>query len=303
MTLVELLQSSPALFAGLVFLLGLLVGSFLNVVIHRLPVMMEREWLAEHALYESKSAASAPAAQAAPPPRYNLIVPRSACPACQAPIHAWQNIPLVSYALLRGKCAACGTHISLRYPIVELLTGVLSAAVAWKFGFGWEAAAALVFTWCLIALAGIDIDHQLLPDSITLPLVWLGLLVSLGYWGPTDASFPVDPRTSIIGAVVGYLSLWTVYHLYKLLTHKEGMGYGDFKLFAAFGAWFGWTMLLPVILMAALTGAAVGVGLIVARRLGRDVPISFGPFLAAAGWIVMMWGPQLVTAYFGAWGR
>lgn len=303
MTLVDLLQPSPALFAGVVFLFGLLVGSFLNVVIHRLPVMMEREWLGEHALDESKSAASAPAAQAAPPPRYNLIVPRSACPACKAPIHAWQNIPLVSYALLRGKCAACGTHISLRYPIVELLTGVLSAAVAWKFGFGWEAAAALVFTWCLITLAGIDIDHQLLPDSITLPLVWLGLLVSLGYWGPTDASFPVDPRTSIIGAVVGYLSLWTVYHLYKLLTHKEGMGYGDFKLFAAFGAWFGWTMLLPVILMAALTGAAVGVGLIVARRLGRDVPISFGPFLAAAGWIVMMCGPQLVTAYFGAWGR
>lgn len=224
-------------------------------------------------------------------------MPRSSCPACKAPIRAWQNIPLVSYAILRGRCAACGARISLRYPIVELLTGVASAAVAWHYGFGWETAGALIVTWSLIALSGIDFDTQYLPDNITLPLVWLGLLASLTFAGDTSNAFPVDPRSSIIGALAGYLSLWSVYHLFRLLTGKEGMGYGDFKLLAALGAWLGWQMLPLIILLAAFTGAVVGIVLIVMRRHGRDVPISFGPYLAAAGWIALMWGPEIVDRY------
>ena len=212
-------------------------------------------------------------------------------------IPAWQNIPLLSYFILGGRCSSCSARISIRYPVIELITGVLSALVAWRFGFSWELLAALVFTWSLIALSGIDIDHQLLPDSITLPLLWLGLLISLAYGGQTSLSIPVDPRTSIIGAAAGYLSLWSVYHLFRLLTGKEGMGYGDFKLFAVFGAWFGWQMLLLIILIAASVGAVVGIVLIVLKRHGRDLPIPFGPYLAAAGWIALMWGPELIERY------
>ncbi len=212
-------------------------------------------------------------------------------------IAAWQNIPLLSYFLLRGRCASCHARISIRYPVVELLTGVLSAFVAWRFGLSWSLAAALLLTWGLIALSGIDLDHHLLPDSITLPLLWLGLLISLTPTDQTSLSVPVDPRSSIIGAAAGYLSLWSVYHLFRLLTGKEGMGYGDFKLFAVFGAWFGWKMLLLIILIAASVGAVVGIALIVLKRQGRDVPIPFGPYLAAAGWIALMWGPQLVDRY------
>ncbi len=320
MTLTELLQASPVLFTGLVFVLSLLVGSFLNVVIHRLPVMMDREWReqcaeltqadAQKAVESAagkvggKNAAAVPdaAGEAAPKPRYNLIVPRSACPHCHAPIRAWQNIPVVSYLVLRGKCASCGARIALRYPIVELLTAVLSAAVAWHYGFGWQAGAALVFTWMLIALAAIDLDTSYLFDNLTLPLLWLGLLASLAWQGNTAFAFPVDPRSSIVGAVAGYLSLWTVFHAFRLLTGKEGMGYGDFKLFAAFGAWFGWQMLPLIILLSAFTGAVVGIYLMVFRRHGRDVPIPFGPYLAAAGWIALLWGPTLVERYLNVAG-
>lgn len=305
MTVAELLQSTPALVIAIAFLLGLVIGSFLNVVIHRLPLMMERDWrrqCAELAAEDGREAAdrqSPPhaAPQTASEPPFNLVVPRSACPSCKAPIRARHNIPIVSYLLLRGRCAACGAHISRRYPLVELLTGVLSAAVAWKFGISWEALAALAFTWSLIALATIDLDRQLLPDGITLPLLWLGLLISLGAAGPTRFAIPVDPSSSIIGAAAGYLSLWSVFHVFKLLTSKEGMGFGDFKLFAALGAWFGWQMLLLIILLAAFTGAMVGIALIVLRRRGREVPIPFGPYLAAAGWTALMWGPQLIERY------
>jgi leader peptidase (prepilin peptidase) / N-methyltransferase len=304
-TLVQLLQTNHAILIAIVFLLGLLVGSFLNVVIHRLPIMMDRDWRRHCDELNAASVDHSPGSteqKAHEPPvpddsRFNLLTPRSRCPACRAPIHAWQNIPVVSYLLLRGRCAACGVHISTRYPLVELISGVLSALVAWRFGFSWELLAALLFTWSLIALSGIDIDHQLLPDSITLPLLWLGLLISLAYSSQESFSIPVDPRTSIIGATAGYLSLWSVYHLFRLLTGKEGMGYGDFKLFAVFGAWCGWQMLLLIILIAASVGAVVGIALIVLRRHGRDVPIPFGPYLAAAGWIALMWGPELIDRY------
>ena len=297
--MIALLASSPAWFIGVCLVLGLVVGSFLNVVIHRLPIMMERQWREQCAeLDEPDLAATLPAA----PPlkeRFNLVVPRSACPACKAPITALQNIPIVSYVFLRGRCANCGAHISVRYPIVEALTGILCAAVAWKLGFGWPAAAGLVLTWFLVALAFIDIDHQLLPDSLTLPLLWLGLFLSLFAPFPGAAPVPVDMRSSIIGAIAGYLSLWTVYHLFRLLTAKEGMGYGDFKLLAALGAWLGWKMLLPTVLIAAAVGAVTGIALLAARGQNRSTPIAFGPFLAAAGWLMLMFGQELVTGYLG----
>ena len=216
-------------------------------------------------------------------------------------ITAWQNIPVVSYLWLGGKCASCGVKISPRYPAVELLTALLSAAVAWKFGFVWYTGAALVLTWSLVALSGIDVDHQLLPDGITLPLLWMGLLLSL--IGPVSSiGLPVDPQSSILGAAGGYLSLWSVYHVFKLLTGKEGMGYGDFKLLAALGAWFGWQMLLLIILLSAFTGAVVGIVAIVARGRDRNIPIPFGPYLAGGGWVALMWGQDLVGSYLRASG-
>ena len=300
----------PAAWVAVVFVFSLLVGSFLNVVIHRVPVMLEREWhaQAEEILREKQGdrveqeldrqldlqLGLQPGAKSRAP--YNLIVPRSACPKCGAMITAAQNIPVLSYLWLKGRCANCGVRISMRYPFVELATAILSALVAWKFGPGWYTAAALLLTWMLIALSGIDIDHQLLPDNMTLPLMWLGLLLSLA---PTVASIglPVDPRSSIIGAVAGYLSLWSVYHAFRLLTGKEGMGYGDFKLFAALGAWLGWQKLLPIILLAAFTGAVIGILMIVLRGRDRNIPIPFGPYLAAAGWVALMWGNELVASY------
>jgi leader peptidase (prepilin peptidase) / N-methyltransferase len=307
MPTIELLATSPALFIGVCLVLGLLVGSFLNVVIYRLPLMLERQWREQCAEISAtpaprSAAEGAMAATGAPAPagqseRFNLIVPRSACPSCRAPITALQNIPLLSFLLLRGRCASCGAPISARYPLVEALTGVLSALVAWKFGFAWPTLAALLLTWFLIALTFIDIDHQLLPDSLTLPLLWLGLLLSLWSSQAGAAAVPVDTRSSLIGAIAGYVSLWSVYHLFRLLTGKEGMGYGDFKLLAALGAWLGWQMLLPTILMAALVGAVVGLGLIALRRQDRSAPIPFGPFLAGAGWLVLMFGRPLVASY------
>lgn len=295
-SLLFLLATSPAAWIALMLVVGLLVGSFLNVVIHRLPIMMEREWKAQAAEILDR-----PGEGAAAPAKYNLVVPRSACPKCGAMITAAQNIPVISYLLLAGACAKCGERISVRYPLIELFTGVLSAAVAWKFGFTWYCGAALALTWALVALSAIDIDHQLLPDDITLPLLWVGLLLSLA---PTLPEFglPVDPRSSIIGAAAGYLSLWSIYKLFKWLTGKEGMGYGDFKLFAALGAWLGWQMLLVVLLISAFTGAVVGIALIALRGRDRNIPIPFGPYLAAAGWIALLWGDQLMGSYLRASG-
>ena len=295
MSVIELLATSPALFTGTCLVLGLAVGSFLNVVIYRLPIMLDRQWRAQCAeLAHPDPHATTVAAE--PGQRFDLVVPRSACPSCKAPITALQNIPLVSWVALRGRCARCGAPISVRYPLIELLTGLLSAWVAVRFGFGLPGFAALLLTWFLIALAFIDLDHQLLPDSLTLPLLWLGLTLSL--LGPqSGASIPVDVRSSLIGAIAGYLSLWSVYHLFRLITGKEGMGYGDFKLLAALGAWLGWQMLLPVILIAAVVGAFVGIALLAIRRQSRSTPIAFGPFLAAAGWLVLMFGHGLVGRY------
>jgi leader peptidase (prepilin peptidase) / N-methyltransferase len=288
-----------AVFAGSVFLLGLVIGSFLNVVIYRLPIMLERDWRTQAAeLLTSVGDASSPTLIApAVTQRFDLITPRSACPACKALIKAWQNIPVVSWLLLHGRCASCRTKISVRYPLVELATGLLSAWVAWHFGFGAPAACGLLLTWTLIALSGIDIDHQLLPDGITLPLMWAGLLAAVVV-GPTEGSpIPVSARDAIIGAAAGYVSLWLVFHTYRLMTGKEGMGYGDFKLFAALGAWLGWKLLPLVILLSAATGAVLGILMIVLHGRDRSAPMPFGPYLAAAGWIAMMYGDVLVSSY------
>jgi len=297
MSVLELLATSPGTLIGTCLVFGLVVGSFLNVVIYRLPVMLERQWREQCA--EVSADAAAATVPAVPPERFNLLVPRSTCPSCRAPIKALQNIPLLSWLMLRGRCANCREPISVRYPLVEALTGTLMALVAWRYGFGWPTLAGMVLTGYLIALTFIDVDHQLLPDSLTLSLLWIGLFLSL--WGPQPgaAPIPVDPRSSIIGAMAGYVSLWSVYHLFRLLTGKEGMGYGDFKLFAALGAWLGWQMLLPVILSAAVVGAIVGIALITFRGHHRSTPIPFGPFLAVCGWLMLMFGERLVTRYFG----
>jgi leader peptidase (prepilin peptidase)/N-methyltransferase len=295
MSAIALLAASPGLYMAVCLVFGLVVGSFLNVVIHRLPIMLERQWREQCAdfAHADPGAATLPGVTAAP---FNLVVPRSACPHCKAPITAWQNIPLLSWLALRGRCANCAKPISVRYPLIEMLTGVLTAAVAWRFGFGWPSVAGIILTWFLIAMTFIDIDHQLLPDSLTLPLLWVGLFFSL--WGPQGpAPVPVDLRSSLIGAMAGYVSLWSVYHLFRLVTGKEGMGYGDFKLLAALGAWLGWKMLLPIILIAAVTGAVVGIAVLTLRRQHRATPIAFGPFLAAAGWLMLMCGPQVVAQY------
>jgi leader peptidase (prepilin peptidase) / N-methyltransferase len=295
-TLLLMLTASPAAWIAFILVIGLLVGSFLNVVIHRLPIMMEREWKAQAEDILGTRAYEPPRLEETANAPYNLVVPRSACPKCGAMITALQNIPVISYVFLRGACANCGAKISIRYPLIELLTGVLSAAVAWKFGVTWYCGAALVLTWALVALSAIDFDHQLLPDDITLPLLWIGLLLSLA---PTIPAFglPVDTTDSVIGATAGYVSLWSVYKLFKWLTGKEGMGYGDFKLLAVLGAWLGWQMLPVVILISAFAGAIVGIALVTFRGRDRDIPIPFGPYLAAAGWIALMWGDRLIDSY------
>ena len=274
--------NDPALFVVLVGILGLLVGSFLNVVIHRLPKMMERDWQAQCAELRGDTL---PVTEP-----LSLARPRSRCSQCGHLITAWENIPIVSYLMLRGRCKGCGKAIGIRYPLVEALSGVLSALVAWHFGYSWQAAGALVFVWAIAALAFIDLDTQLLPDSITLPLLWLGLAFGLG-------NVFTDLRSALIGAMAGYLSLWSVYWLFKLVTGKEGMGYGDFKLLAAIGAWLGWQILPLTILLSSLVGAVVGIGLIVFARHGRSVPIPFGPYLAAAGAIALIWGRPLTDYY------
>ncbi|HXE37934.1 MAG TPA: A24 family peptidase [Azonexus sp.] len=265
-------------------LLGLCVGSFLNVVIHRLPKMMEQEW---HAQCADLRGETAPAAAS-----LSLARPRSRCPSCGHQITALENIPVVSYLLLKGRCSACGTPISLRYPLIEIATGLLSTYTAWHFGATMQTVGALLLAWSLIALAAIDLDTQLLPDAITLPLLWLGLAFNL------FATYS-DLSTAVIGAMAGYLALWSVFWLFKLATGKEGMGYGDFKLLAALGAWLGWQMLPAIILLSSIVGATVGITLIVAARHGRNVPIPFGPYLAAAGIIALFWGQQITRSYLG----
>jgi leader peptidase (prepilin peptidase)/N-methyltransferase len=306
-----LLADSLPLLVGSAFLLGLVVGSFLNVVIYRVPIMLDRAWRLQAAdllqptdeARESAAAplsTAAPASAAAPSPAaapFNLISPRSACPACKTPIAAWRNVPVVSWLLLRGRCAACRAPIPIRYPIVELATGLLSAGVAWHFGPGPAAACALVVTWALLALTGIDIDHQLLPDGITLPLMWAGLLAAVLIGPVPGSALPVSPGDAVLGAAAGYLSLWLVYHAFRLITGKEGMGYGDFKLYAALGAWLGWKLLPLIILLSAAAGAVVGITLILVRGRDRNIPIPFGPYLAAAGWIAMLYGNSLLQGY------
>jgi len=263
--------------------------------------MLDRQWRAQAEEVLADPASPAPATEREPV-RYDLIVPRSACPHCGAPILAHQNIPVVSWLLLGGKCANCKARISPRYPIVELATAILSTAVVWRFGWHWQSVAALFFTWALVALTVIDLDHQILPDIITIPLLWLGLLSSVAWHEALPPPMPVDPASAILGAAAGYLSLWSVYWAFKLLTGKEGMGYGDFKLFGALGAWMGWQMLPLILLLSAFTGAVVGIALIVLRGRDRNVPIPFGPYLAAAGWIALMWGPQIVGGYLSVSG-
>lgn len=288
-----MLPSDPATLAvaGVVF--GLLLGSFLNVVIHRLPLIMERDWQAQCA---ELAAQSAPTAGIAPPASnvepLSLVAPRSRCPHCGHRIGALENIPLLSYLLQKGRCKGCGKAISPRYPLVEALTGLLFGYVAWRFGPTLAAAGALLFIAAMIALTFIDFDTQLLPDDITLPLLWAGLLLNVGGTFTTLSN-------AVIGAAAGYLSLWLVYWLFKLATGKEGMGYGDFKLLAAIGAWFGWQMLPLVILLSSLVGALVGIALIVLAGRGRNIPIPFGPYLAAAGVIALFWGKALNQTYLG----
>jgi len=281
------LNQHPIVFLSYVGILGLLIGSFLNVVILRLPVMLERQWRQECMAFIGDDGNTTAAATTT---AFNLITPRSHCPQCQHQIRAWENIPLVSYLLLRGRCSSCRNPIPLRYPLTELLTGVLSLAVAWHFGPGWQAAAALLLTWTLITLSIIDIDHQILPDSITLPFLWFGLALSL-------FNIYTDSQSAIIGALLGYLSLWSIFQLFLLLTGKEGMGYGDFKLLALLGAWLGWQHLLTIVLLSSLVGATIGIGMIMLRGHDRSIPIPFGPYLAIAGWITLIWGEDLFQFY------
>ena len=300
--LATLYVGNLALFTGSIFVLGLVIGSFLNVVIYRLPIILEREWRSQAAefLPASPSTTTDTAGTTATPPPLaplTLSTPRSACPTCKSPIKAWQNIPVISWLALRGRCAACKTKISPRYPVVELTTGLLSAWVAWHFGFSTSAACALLITWALIALTGIDIDHQLLPDSITLPLLWAGLLAAVLIGPIARVALPVSPRDALIGAAAGYLSLWLVFHAFRLVTGKEGMGYGDFKLFGALGAWLGWKLLPLILLLSAATGAVLGILLIVLRGRDRAAPMPFGPYLAVAGWLAMMYGDSLMNGY------
>ncbi len=280
--LLDALATHPGLFPVFCGILGLLVGSFLNVVIHRLPKMMEREWQCQCAELRGEEAPSVEP--------LSLATPRSRCPNCGHRISALENIPIISWLILRGKCSACHAAISPRYPVVEAITGLLTAFAAMHFGFGWSALGAIVFIWSMIALTFIDFDTKYLPDAITLPLLWCGLLLNL-------SGTYTDLASAVIGAMAGYLSLWSVYWAFKLATGKEGMGYGDFKLLAALGAWQGWQMLPLIILLSSFVGAIVGILLIVLTKRGRDIPIPFGPYLATAGLLALFWGQEL-TAYY-----
>lgn len=287
----NMLLNMPYFFSALAGVIGLLVGSFLNVVVYRLPIMMQRNWRRECTEYLQLESTDAQLQEDA----FNLVFPLSQCPSCHAPIKPYQNIPVISYLFLKGRCAACKNPISLRYPIIEMLTAITTAVVAWHFGYTPQAAFAMVLTWSLIALSVIDIDHMLLPDSITLPVLWLGMGLSL-------FNFFTDTYSSIIGAIAGYLALWAVYHLFKLATGKEGMGYGDFKLLALFGAWLGWQYLPVIILLSSLVGAVVGLTMIIVVKRDHTIPIPFGPYLAMAGWITLLWGNDINQFYLSTVG-
>lgn len=283
MQFLDFLATSPTALITTTLILGLLIGSFLNVVIHRLPKMMLADWQTQ-----SREILELPP-EPQPKP-YNLILPHSHCPHCNHQIRAWENLPVLSWLFLKGRCSGCKTPISKRYPLIELTCGLLSAFIAWHFGFGWQTATMLILTWGLLAMSMIDVDHQLLPDSLVLPLLWLGLIVnSFGiFTSLTDALW---------GAVAGYLSLWSVFWLFKLVTGKEGMGYGDFKLLAMLGAWGGWQVLPLTILLSSVVGAVLGVILLRVRRLEGGAPMPFGPYLAIAGWIALLWGGQITDSY------
>lgn len=326
MSILDVLQNNAIVFYGVVAFVSLMVGSFLNVVIHRLPIMMERSWNAgvEEYIHEKEAAASVsnktPDSNSTSSSQqtshdetssiqldgvdnnttaitepFNLAVPRSRCPACQQEISAWQNIPVISYLILRGRCAGCKNPISVRYPVVEFVTMLLSLIVAWQLGPTPQAALGIVVTWFLVSMSMIDIDHQLLPDTMTLPLMWIGLLAAL---------FPIfaDLPSAVVGAAMGYLVLWSVYQLFRIITGKEGMGFGDFKLLAALGALLGWQSLPIIILLSSLVGAVVGLILIAITGRDKNIPIPFGPYLAAAGWIAMLWGESLSNWYYGLLG-
>ncbi|MDP3846301.1 MAG: A24 family peptidase [Pseudomonas sp.] len=283
MPLLDFLASQPLALALCTLLLGLLIGSFLNVLIYRLPKMLQRDWQAQAREILNLTAE-------ARSETFNLILPNSSCPHCSHEIKPWENIPIISYLFLRGKCSACKAHISLRYPLVELSCGLLSAYIAWHFGFTWQTGAMLVLTWGLLAMSLIDADHQLLPDALVLPLLWLGLIVN-------QFGLFTTPADALWGAVAGYLSLWSVYWLFKLVTGKEGMGYGDFKLLAMLGAWGGWQILPLTILLSSLVGAVLGLIMLKLRNAETSTPIPFGPYLAIAGWIALLWGDQITGTY------
>lgn len=289
--MVELFEQSPAIFTGVVFAFAMVIGSFLNVVIYRLPLMMQREW------YENCEELANEPRPELPVGQFNLLVPRSRCPFCGTEIAAWQNVPVLSYMMLGGKCSKCKKTISARYPLVEFFTAVFAALCAWRFGFGWEALAAVTLTLFLVPITLIDYDTKLIPDSIVYPLLWIGLLMSLFHPLTGAETLFVSPQDAIVGAVAGYLSLWSVFWAFKIVTGKDGMGYGDFKLLAAIGAWLGWQALPTVILMSAMVGAVLNIALIALRKQDRDTQIPFGPYLAGAGWLTMIWGDSIRNAY------
>ena len=290
--MLELMSESATVFIAVVFVFTLLIGSFLNVVIYRLPIMMERDWREQ-----ADELVNTPSEQELPEGRFDLVMPRSRCPSCGSLITAWQNIPVVSYLFLKGRCASCKASISARYPLVELMTALLAAVTAWHFGPGWEALMAITLTVVLVVISMIDADTQLIPDSIVLPLVWLGLAMSLFYPMTGANTLFIGPKDAIVGAMAGYLALWSIFWLFKLVTGKDGMGYGDFKLLAALGAWLGWQQLPMIIMMSAVVGAVINISLIILRGKDRSIPIPFGPYLAAAGWITMLWGETIKNTY------
>ena len=283
MDIAELLASNTLVLVFCVTIIGLLVGSFLNVVVYRLPIMMQRDW-------QSQAREVLELEHKEPGERFNLLLPDSSCPHCGHQIRAWENIPIISWLLLRGRCSGCKAPISKRYPLVELACGVLSGYVAWHFGFTWQAGAVLLLSWGLLAMSLIDADHQLLPDVLVLPLLWLGLIVN-------QSSLFASPSDAFWGAVAGYLSLWSVYWLFKLVTGKEGMGYGDFKLLAMLGAWGGWQILPLTILLSSVVGAVLGLIILRLRSAESGTPLPFGPYLAIAGWIALLWGDEITGSY------
>ncbi|VVM75789.1 Type 4 prepilin-like proteins leader peptide-processing enzyme [Pseudomonas fluorescens] len=284
MSLIEILTVYPLAFVVIALVIGLLVGSFLNVVVWRLPKMLAREWrLQAHEILGLPGET--------PLPTYNLMLPHSQCPHCGHRIRAWENIPLLSYLALRGRCSSCAAPISKRYPLTELACGLLSAFIAWHFGFGWPAVTMLILTWGLLAMSLIDAEHQLLPDVLVLPLLWLGLIVN-------SFELFVPLQEALWGAIVGYMALWSVFWLFKLITGKDGIGNGDFKLLAMLGAWGGWQILPLTILLSSLAGAVIGVILLRVRNAKTSTPIPFGPYLAIAGWIALLWGGQITDFYW-----